>query len=204
MGKGSQRSFNTADLNPGLLTGSFETQTRWHVITGAACVGKTTLIEQLKKAGFQTVLETARLYFKQEMDKGHTLDEILEERQALQRGIFELQKQYEQNQEKTEVAFLDRAMPDSLTFHRLNGLDPNELLLDCLRYRYASVFILDRLPFHRKETLGPEDERSSKFLDDWLVRDYSAIGYTVVRVPVMPPKERLEFILSTLSRRGLL
>jgi len=76
-----------------------------------------------------------------------------------------------------KVAFLDRGLPDSLTFHRVFGLNPDELLLECLKHRYASVFILDRLPVERKITLGPEDETTAQFLDEWLERDYAALGY---------------------------
>ena len=38
--------FDTTDLNPDLLSFSFEVQTHWHAITGAPCSGKTTLIDQ--------------------------------------------------------------------------------------------------------------------------------------------------------------
>jgi len=38
-------SFTTAPLNPYLLSAPFQAQTRWYVLTGAACVGKTTLLE---------------------------------------------------------------------------------------------------------------------------------------------------------------
>ena len=55
-------------------------------------------------------------------------------------------------------------------------MNPDELLLECFRHCYASVFILDRLPFHRNRTLGPEDDATSDFLDEWLACDYSALG----------------------------
>jgi len=64
--------------------------------------------------------------------------------------------------------------------------------------------MLDRLPVPRSKTLGPEDDASASFLDEWLARDYSALGYHVVRVPVLPPQERLEFVLERLSEQGLI
>jgi predicted ATPase len=33
-------------------------------------------------------------------------------------------------------------------------------------------------------------------------RDYSALGYNIVRVPVLPPEERLAFVLERLSEQG--
>ncbi len=197
-----QYEFCTTELDPGLLTAPFQVQTNWHVLTGAACTGKTTLIDMLAKRGFQVIPESARLYFEQEMAKGQTLDEIRRDGPALQRGIAALQLEFEHNAQADRVVFLDRAVPDSLAFYRIHGMDPNGILPECFHHRYAGVFLLDRLPFHRDQTLGPEDGVASDFLNEWLARDYSALGYDVVRVPVVSPEERLAFILDRLSRHG--
>ena len=198
-----QNNFRTTALDPELLATPFEVQTNWHVLTGAACSGKTTLIDLLTRAGFQTVPETARLYFEREMAKGRSIEEIRAEGAGLQRGIAEMQLKWERRFQATKVAFLDRGIPDSLTFYRVFGLNPNEILPECFHHRYASVFILDQLPFERNKTLGPEDKVTSKFLDTWLARDYRALGYRVVRVPVLPPQERLAFLLERLSDQEL-
>jgi predicted ATPase len=50
-------------------------------------------------------------------------------------------------------------------------------------------------------TLGPEDDATASFVDEWLARDYSALGYSVVRVPVLSTQERLAFVLETLFDR---
>ena len=52
--------------------------------------------------------------------------------------------------------------------------------------------------------LGPEDDAAAGFLDEWLARDYSALGYRVVRVPGLSPKERLTFVLERLSELQLI
>ncbi len=197
-------NFITTALNPDLLATPFGVQTNWHVITGAACTGKTTLINQLADQGFQTAAETAREYFEIELARGRTIEEIRQSGPTTQFGILDLQLKVEGELRPVEVAFLDRAIPDSLTFHRVVGLNPNEILEECFHYCYASVFILDRLPMARKTPLGPEDKASSIFIDEWLVRDYSALGYQVVRVPVLPPAERLAFVLDKLAEQGLI
>ena len=195
-------NFRTAELDPDLLATPFGVQTNWHVITGAACSGKTTLIKLLAAEGFHTVPETAREYFEREMASGRTIDEIREDDTTLQLGIFDLQLRTEHSLRPSQVAFLDRALPDSLAFHRIFGMHPNEILGECFKHRYASVFILDRLPFLRSKALGPEDDTSSDFLDEWLARDYRALGYPIVRVPVIPPEKRLGFVLEKLSEQG--
>jgi predicted ATPase len=189
-------------LDPNILSTPCEIGTNWHVLTGAACTGKTTLIDMLAERGFQTVAETARVYIDQELAKGRTLDELFAD-PATETGIEAMQRIAEGELSATDVAFLDRAMPDSLTFRRFKGEDPNEILAECCRRRYASVFILDRLPLEL-DGARIDDDVMSDYLDEWLARDYEALGYDVVRVPVLPREERLAFILDRLSEEGLL
>jgi len=77
------------------------------------------------------------------------------------------------------------------------------MLLECFHYRYASVFILDPLPF-QENGVRDYDSAVVGYLDEWLTRDYSALGYRVVRVPVLAPQERLAFVLERLSEQGLI
>ncbi len=197
-----QHDFRTTELDPDLLSTPFRVQTNWHVITGAACSGKTTLITQLADKGFRTVPEIGRVYVEREMAKGRTMDEILENGAVTQRCIVEMQMRFERRLRVNEVAFLDRASPDCLTYCRVIGLNPNEILAECFHHRYASVFILDRFPF-QQDGVRIEDDATAGLIDEWLARDYSALGYSVVRVPVLSPEERLAFVLERLSEQGL-
>jgi predicted ATPase len=199
----SHHEFNTTKLNPVLLSTPFGIQTNWHVITGAPSCGKTTLINLLADKGFQTVPEGARQYMEREIAKGRTIAEIHTHTDTLQRGIKDMQLSIERGLIATDFSFLDRAIPDCLTWHRVFGLNPNEILLDCFRHRYASVFILDRLPL-QLNGLRFENDAFTGFLDQWHTRDYSALGYSVVRVPVLPPEERLAFVLERLSEQGFM
>jgi putative protein kinase ArgK-like GTPase of G3E family len=61
-----QHDSRATELDPDLLSTPFKVQTKWHVITGAPCSGKTTLIDQLADKGFRTVTETARQYFERD------------------------------------------------------------------------------------------------------------------------------------------
>ena len=198
-----QHDFRTTELDPGLLSTPFEVQTNWHVIAGAQSCGKTTLVDQLADQGFQTVPEGARLYLEREVARGRMINEIRENVAAMQHGILDIQLRIEGELRATDVAFLDRAVPDCLAWWRVYGLNPNEILTECFRHRYASVFVLDRLPIQRDD-LRPEDEALAAFLDEWIARDYSALGYRVVRVPVLSPEERLAFVLERLSEQGLI
>jgi predicted ATPase len=177
-------------------------KTNWHVITGAICSGKTTLIDMLADKGFRTVPEVSRQYIEREVAKGRALDELFGS-EADERAITDMQLRTEHGLRADDVCFLDRALPDFLWFWRLFGMDPNELLAECFHHRYASVFLLERLPL-QLDGARIEDEAYTVLFEEWLVRDYSALGYQVVRVPVLPPEERLEFVLGKLSEQGLL
>ncbi|NIM94548.1 MAG: AAA family ATPase [Anaerolineales bacterium] len=192
----------TNELDPDLLATPFHVQTNWHVITGSACTGKTTMINMLAERGFKTVPETAREYIDKELARGRTIEEVMSD-VSTEAAIDAMQMSVEKRLRATDVVFLDRGLPDSLTFHRSKGLDPNEFLPECFNYCYASVFILDRLPL-QLDGARLDDEVFANFLDEWLFRDYSALGYRVERVPVLSPQERLAFVLEGLSERGLI
>jgi predicted ATPase len=198
----SQHDLGATELDPEVLATPFKVQTNWHVITGAASSGKTTLIDLLADQGFQTVPEIPRQYIDREVAKGRTLNEIFES-EADEQAMTDWQRRIEHGLRATDVAFLDRALPDFLWPWRIHGLNPNELLAECFHHRYASVFLLDLLPLELDGARIQGDAYTVAF-DEWLARDYSALGYRVVRVPVMPPQERLEFVLQRLSEQGLI
>ena len=125
-----QYDFQATELAPNLLATPFGIQTNWHVIMGTVCSGKSTLIDQLAAKGFQTVPEAGRQYFEREMAKGRTIDEIRESEASLLQPIMDVQLRSERGIRPNDVAFLDRALPDCLTFSRVAGLNPNQILAE--------------------------------------------------------------------------
>jgi predicted ATPase len=63
--------------------------------------------------------------------------------------------------------------------------------------------VLDRIPI-QQDGIRIEDDANADLLDEWLARDYYALGYSVMRIPVLSPRERLEFVLASLSEHGLI
>jgi len=190
----SKHDHKETPLDPALLDTPFKVHTNWHVITGASCSGKSTFIKQLADKGFRTVPEIGRLYIEKELAKGRTLDEIREDRAELTRQIYQMWVVTYGGLNPSDTLFLDRAFPDGLTFYRVAGMDPNEVLPDCFQHRYASVFMLDRFPYDR-DGVRAGDDAYADYSDAWMMRDYTALGYNVVRVPILPPDERLAFVL---------
>jgi len=203
MSDSSQPSFRTTELDADLLATPYRVQTNWHVITGAPSCGKTTLIDLLAGKGFQTAPEGARLYLEREITRGRTVEDIRSNEVALQCGIKDMQLEIERGLLANDLIFLDRAVPDCFAWYRVFGLNPNEFLQECFHYRYASVFMLDRLPL-QLNGLRYKDDVLQDFTEEWHTRDYIALGYSIVKVPVLPPEERLEFVLKVLSEQGLI
>ena len=169
------------------------------MITGASCSGKTTIINILADKGFQIVPEAGRKYFERELAKGRMIDEIRADPAFITRQVYDIMLAHESELRTDEINFLDRALPDGFAFYRLAGMNPNEILLDCFRNRYASVFLLNRLPY-QKDGVRVADDETAEYLESWILRDYSALGYQVIRVPVLPPEERVKFILERLKK----
>ena len=197
----SQYVFSDIELDPEVLSNPIQIQTNWHVISGAPSCGKTTLINLLADKGFRTTTEGARLYLEREIAKGRTIEDIRANPKLLQRGIKDTQVGIERALQVDDFTFLDRAVPDCLAWYRAFGMDPNEFLTDCIQRHYASVFFLDRLPL-QLDGLRFKDDAITGFTEEWHLRDYSALGYNLIRVPVLPPEERLGYVLEKLTGQG--
>lgn len=175
-----------------------ETTTNWNVITGAPCSGKTSVLQELEKRGFRFVPEAARVYIEEQISKGRSLQDIRANEGEFQIGLVGIKAHIEDNLPINEIIFLDRALPDSITYYRAAGLDPSSLTTTCHHYRYRNIFIFDRLPLVY-DYARIEDESTVDFLDRQLEEDYRNLGYDVIRVPVMSVSERSEFIINKIT-----
>lgn len=176
----------------------FEIKTNWVAITGAPSSGKTSVIEVLAKRGFHTEKETAREVIETGLNNGKTLAEIRQHNDKLQHDILLSKIDLEKKLNPAEIVFLDRGIPDSITYFRLNHLDMAPIDRVLYRWQYKAVFIFDPLPFV-KDHIRTEDEELALKMDVMFEQDYIACGYTPVRVPVMAIEQRADFILEKLG-----
>ena len=198
MGKIPRPEYQFTELDPVLPCTPYKTHTNWHVIAGAPCSGKTTLINRLAQRGFHTVPEAARLYLEKAMAGEHPEHPIRQDPVALQQTIEALQLSLEAELPSDAFLVLDGALPGCMSYARAYGVDPNAFLPDCFHHRYAAVFLLAPLPFCPDHERAEELVAVAGYLDEWQQRDYQALGYDVIRVPVLPVEERLAFILARL------
>jgi predicted ATPase len=185
-------------MNLSQTTPKMRAKNNWYVITGGPSSGKTTTVNILKSRGYKTTIEDARHYIDLQRITGRKIEDIRRNQEVFQRTIVDMQIQQENQLTPEDLVFLDRALPDSLAYFRFTGLTPNEKLLAALKTaQYKKVFIMDVLPLHH------DYARTEALIDqiniDALIREvYGSMPWPVVRVPVLTPEARADFILANL------
>jgi len=168
--------------------------TNWYVITGAPCSGKTAVVTALEQRGFQVVHEVARAFIDEELQKGRSLEAIKQDMTVFERQILDRKLEIESRLARDTLTFLDRALPDSIAYYRLCGIDPRGAIEKSRTYRYKEVFLFERLLFE-KDRVRSEDDNLAAGLERLLAESYRMLGYSPVSVPLMPIGERIDFIL---------
>lgn len=96
------------------------------------------------------------------------------------------------------MIFLDRGLPDELAYYEYLKLPPDEKLVEYLEFAtYKKIFIMDLLPLD-KDYARTEDLAAQKALHQLIIDTYKSRSEPIVMVPVLPPKERVAFILANL------
>jgi predicted ATPase len=169
-------------------------ETNWHVITGAPCSGKTTIIQELKNLGYRVIHEIARAYIEAQINNGNTLDQIKSDLPAFQRHILYEKVKIEKNLPPDQIIFMDRAVPDSIAYFKCAGLGIDEPLSLSKHVRYKKIFLFERFDF-RRDNVRLEDNQEAALLERLLVESYERLGYEPVMVPHLTVQERTDLIL---------
>lgn len=173
-------------------------KTNWVVITGAPSSGKTSVILELAKRGFDTQGEVARELIEARLQKGETLERIKGDDVGLQNDILNVKLSRHRALDPTHLVFLDRGICDSVTYFRLAGGPPEAAAAAAKLYTYRAVFIFDRLPLI-KDGIRAEDDALARRIDEGIEADYRALGYDTIRVPVIPVPQRADLLLRALG-----
>ena len=172
--------------------------TRWQVVTGPPCSGKTTVINALAEQGYETVDEVARARIKRLLAANISLDEIREDGLVLQRDILAAKLERERGLDREKLIFFDRGVPDSVAYYRYYGLDPREAIEQASHNRYQHIFFLEGLPIVHDDVRN-EDADAARQIGELIYQAYGEIGYMVTRVPAVSVEERVEFILQNVA-----
>lgn len=172
--------------------------TNWNVITGGPCTGKTTVVNLLAQRGYKTTIEHARHYIDTQKISGRTVEEIRQNKKEFQLGVLNMQIEEEGKLDVNELVFLDRALPDAMAYYQFLGLEYDDRLIEqCNKYCYNRVFILARLPLIN-DYARLEDEAEQIRIHNLIIKVYESFPCPIVHVSVLPPEERVDFILKNL------
>lgn len=173
-------------------------QTRWCIITGPPCSGKTTVIGELAMRGYRTNPDMSRQYFEEQIAAGLDIDHVRRSGCRVHRGIFLQMLLNAASLPSNQLIFHDYGLPDNVAFRLAEDLqeDP-DLMRSCASFRYWKVFLLAPAPFAR-DRLRREDAVFQHRLAALLPQVYSRLGYSPIMIPLESLHDRCERILSHL------
>ncbi|RZK68236.1 MAG: ATPase [Pedobacter sp.] len=171
-----------------------------YVITGGPGVGKTTLLNELSKAGYKTVPEDARTIIKREMDSGGDGLPWKNQLRYTQLMLDAAVKNYHcvpANDDR--IYFFDRGILDSICYARMSEIKVSEemdQLAEGLSYN-KKVFILPPWQaIYRTDTERKQSWEEAKWTFDQMKATYIQYGYETIEVPIGAIEDRVGFVLS--------
>lgn len=161
-------------------------------------MGKTTTCEELKKMGFVFIPESARLVIEEEQQKEQGILpwtnlyafqlKVLERQLAVERSLH------------NDLLFLDRTFIDNIAYCRAGNIPiPPELHTAVSQHQYTIIFVLDQLPNYSADNQRKEDPEYARKLHNEILHVYEELGYPIIQVPVLQPRERALFILKKIN-----
>jgi len=171
------------------------------VFVGGPGSGKTALIEALSERGYTCYPEISR-QVTIEAQKNGTEQLFLENPLLFSELLLEgrVAQYKEALQEETSVVFIDRGIPDVLAYmHYIGDAYPKTFDEACKSHLYTKVFILP--PW--EEIYKTDNERYENFeqallIHSHLVETYQKYGYSLIEVPKLDLKTRVNFVLNNL------
>lgn len=180
------------------------TKPNWYVITGGPSSGKTTVLNELAKLGYIVNPEAARVLIDEEMAKGKSIEEIRGPTKGgypeaeFQKKVLKIKIDVEKAAPKDKIVFFDRAIPDSIAYYQICGLDPKEVLKSCRGKVYRKIFFLEQLPFDQ-DYARVEDAETIKKLNKLLKESYQNLGYEIIEIPAISVQKQVKKILTEMK-----
>ena len=173
------------------------------VISGGPGVGKTSVINELRKREFKVLIEAAREV--SNTDQRFIGKSTLEiNKKDFQDAIFDFQKIQLSKLTRGEVVFTDRGFGDILAYYKLADYNiPHEKFEHAKNFKYDKVFILDFIDFYEKDELRQEHLKDQKKIHIEIVNMYINLDYEIIKVPFRSVEERADFIINLIGGIGL-
>ncbi len=191
-----------------------ENMRRRVLFTGGPATGKSTLIGGLEDLGYHCYPEEIRLLtdeiLKSQPDLSENENPLLMavDPMDFNRRLLEQRlKQWRDFEDREEaLAFFDRGLPDVLAY--MEAFDqpyPRNFEQLCQWHRYDCVFLTPIWPeIFRNDRQRLESVETAYQTESNLIKTYRRYGYELITVPLLPPEDRLRFVLDFLKDREML
>lgn len=170
------------------------------VISGSASCGKTSVINELRKLGYNVLGDVARPILEQR--KYHLPLRV--EKEYRQKKVIETHiKNEESIKYLKEPVFLDYGLVDARVYSKYL-LDYYLPIPEKNLKSYDFVFLLDRLPWIDDGIRVENNESEAIEIHNNIEKEYKKLGYSPIKVPAIPVKKRVDFILNHLKQNGII
>lgn len=170
------------------------------VITGGPSVGKTTVINLLAERGFSVVQEFATQIIKEGkhlpwVDRVRFQSEVLKRQMNAEAGLLEFDK----------TVFLDRGLFDGEAYYIYDKLPVPPIFSNLDASHYTVAFLMEPLPFFDANDVRRENLEFTLEISRILESCYTSRNVKVIRVPALPPVERVDFVIKQVQdiKRGM-
>lgn len=163
--------------------------------------GKTTLLNEFKKR----YGENGQASFVDEVPRDLLKDAKLTGTRAVPWDCFHtfelrtLRIQIQRENRCSGLTFVDRSAIDVIAYYNiLGGVPPKFMVNLAKRRQYDRIFFFDLLPFEVDAERYETSQEAAEKISDTIMKTYEKFGFDLLRVPVMPVPERVEFVLERL------
>lgn len=164
------------------------------VITGGPSVGKTTIVTGLQNIGYKVVHEIATRTIKEGkflpwVDRQKFQAEVLRRQLSAEAAILDFDK----------PVILDRGLFDGEAYYLYDKLPVPSAFGNLDASQYAAAFLIEPLTFFEETDVRREDLNFTKEISVILEHCYESRRVKVVRVPAMPPTERIQYVMQQIE-----
>lgn len=171
------------------------------IITGAPGTGKTSIILEMKKRGYQYVDEISREIIKDQINSNGDIVPWINLKLFSEKVLLQREKQFKNTNRNTY--FFDRGLIDTLAYMKIGGLEIEKKYIKmCNKYRYnVNVFytpIWEEI--YQKDNERKENIELAKKIEKSLINTYKFFGYFLIPIPKLEVEKRVDFILSFIKK----
>jgi predicted ATPase len=174
----------------------------YYILTGGPGSGKTSLLEALAEAGYQTVPEVARAIIQEQYAIGGNATHEGDCHKFLELMFLRSVKVYQVGYDANRAVFFDRGIPELIGYCYLSKMAVPDYLKNAMpQYCYnKQVFILPPWQeIYKTDTERKQDFTEAQQTFECIKTAYIEAGYQLIEVPKLGVAQRMQFVLNYLG-----